>query len=114
MENPEEFNEQLKTFLTMDKQKSKNPPAKNQLVSEEQNQKIISSFEVAEKELNAKILKITLIINDQYPELSKYIEEMPDTIPDEKNSEVTLKNLRSYYESLNTILKKYKPNHPKN
>jgi len=60
-----------------------------------------------EKELNSKILKITMKIQDQYPELSKYIEEMPITIPIEKNPEVTLKNLKAYYDSLNSILTKY-------
>ncbi len=60
-----------------------------------------------EKELNSKILKITMTIRDQHPELSKYIEEMPVTIPDEKDPEVTLKNLREYYDSLNAMLNKY-------
>lgn len=114
LEKPGEFNEQLKTFSTMVKQKSENLPEKNQLVSEGQNQKIISSYEEVENVLNSKILKITLTINDQYPELSKYLEEMPNTIPDEKTPEITLKNLSSYYESLNSILKKYRANHPKN
>ena len=60
-----------------------------------------------EHELNSKILKITMTIKDQYPELSKYIEEMPVTIPDEKNPEITLKNLKAYYDSLNSMLNKY-------
>ena len=34
-----------------------------------------------EKELNADILKKTLMIQEKFPELSKYIEEMPITIP---------------------------------
>ena len=38
-----------------------------------------------ENDINSKILKITMKIRDQYPELSKYIEEMEETIPDEKN-----------------------------
>lgn len=70
-------------------------------------------YEEVEKELNSKTLKITMTIKDQYPELSKYLEEMPDTISDEKDQEITLKNLSSYYESLNSILKKYKSDHPK-
>ncbi len=60
-----------------------------------------------EKEINAKILKITMTIKNQYPELSKYIEEMPITVPDEKNPEITLTNLNMYYDSLNSILNKY-------
>lgn len=61
----------------------------------------------AENEWNEKILKITLRIKDQYPELSKYITEMPETIPDEKDPEVSLKILKAYYESLNSMLNKY-------
>ena len=60
-----------------------------------------------ENELNAKILKITITIKDQHPELSKYIEEMPVTIPDEKHPDITRKNLQEYYDSLNSILNKY-------
>ena len=67
-----------------------------------------------EKELNAKILKITMTIRDQYPELSKYLEEMPITIPDEKNPEITLENLKTYYNSLYSMLNKYiEENHNK-
>lgn len=66
----------------------------------------------SEKDLNAKILKITLTINGQYPELSKYIEEMPETIPDDKNPEITLKNLNTYYDSLTAMLDKYILGHP--
>jgi len=65
-----------------------------------------------EKDLNDKILKITMTIKEKYPELSKYLEEMQETIPDEKNPEITLKNLQTYYESLNSMLKKYLLEHP--
>ena len=64
-----------------------------------------------EEELNADILKITMTIRDNYPELSKYISEMPVTVPDESNPHVNLKNLQDYYDSLNNILKKYTLNH---
>lgn len=66
----------------------------------------------AEKDLNSKILEITLKIKDRYPELSKYIEEMPVTIPDEKTPEITQKNLKAYYDSLNDVLSKYLLEHP--
>lgn len=66
----------------------------------------------AEKDLNSKILEITLKIKDQYPELSKYIEEMPVTIPDEKKPEITQENLKAYYHSLNALLSKYLLEHP--
>jgi hypothetical protein len=68
----------------------------------------------AEKDLNAKILRITMTIRDQYPELSKYLEEMETTIPNEKNPEVSMKNLQTYYDSLNSMLNKYLLEHPNN
>ncbi len=59
-------------------------------------------------DLNAKILKITTTIKDQYPELSQYLEEMPVTIPSEKNPEISRSQLETYYESLVSLLKQYK------
>lgn len=70
--------------------------------------------EEADKDLNSKILQITMKIKDQYPELTKYIEEMPVTIPDEKNPEITPKNLQTYFDSLNSVLNKYLLEHPTN
>ena len=67
----------------------------------------------SEKELNAKILEITLLIQDKYPELSKYLSEMSVSIPDEKNPEIDAENLQKYYESLDQLLKKYILEHPK-
>lgn len=60
-----------------------------------------------EKELNAKILTITMTIKNQYPELSKYLEEIPMTIPDEKKSEITPLHLKQYFESLDSLLNNY-------
>ncbi|MBA3901347.1 MAG: hypothetical protein H0X62_14260 [Bacteroidetes bacterium] len=57
--------------------------------------------------LNGKILAITILINEKYPELSKYIEEMPITIPDEVSPEINAQNLKVYYESLDIMLKAY-------
>jgi len=67
-----------------------------------------------EKEFNSKIMKITMKIMEQHPELYKYIEEMQETIPDDGfgDSEVTLKNLKTYYDSLNTMVNKYVVDHP--
>jgi hypothetical protein len=64
-----------------------------------------------EEELNADILKITMTMRDRYPELTKYISEMPDTIPDGKNPTINIKNLQDYYDSLKQILLKYAPSH---
>ncbi|MFV8373271.1 hypothetical protein [Flavobacterium sp. LB2P74] len=67
-----------------------------------------------EKELNDAILKITMKIRNEYPELSKYLSEMPITIPEISNPEINIKTLSDYYESLENILKKYSPNHNHN
>lgn len=64
-----------------------------------------------ESELNADILKITMIIQEIFPELSKYLVEMPVTIPDDISPEINLKNLKDYYDSLDNLLKKYADNH---
>ena len=63
-----------------------------------------------EKELNAAILKKTLMIQERFPELSKYIEEMPITIP-VNNPEINLKQLTDYYNSLENLIEKYAKNH---
>ncbi|NEW84496.1 MAG: hypothetical protein GZ094_19315 [Mariniphaga sp.] len=60
-----------------------------------------------EKELNAKIMAITTQIKEKHPELSKQLDEMPITIPDESNPEINIKILKEYLDSLNNILKKY-------
>lgn len=63
------------------------------------------------EEINQKILLKTLEIKDKYPELSKYIEEMPITIPDSEMPEITLKNLNEYYNSLKVIETEYALTH---
>lgn len=60
-----------------------------------------------ESYLNDQILTITLNIKEKYPELYQYIEEMPVTIPNKKDPEINRKNLKTYLESLKTLLNKY-------
>lgn len=72
-----------------------------------------NTTEQLEKDLNARILKITMMIMDHYPELSQYLEEMPVTVPSENDPEMNLNLLQSYYESLISLLKKYKVDYPK-
>jgi hypothetical protein len=71
------------------------------------------AYEHIEKDLNSKILEVTMKIKDHYPELSKYLDEMPVTVPSEKDPEITLNQLKTYYESLNSLLNKYKADYPK-
>ena len=66
-----------------------------------------AAFTKEELILNAKILKVTLRIREQYPELIKYLEEVTDTIPCKKDPEITLKNLNAYYETIQTMLNEY-------
>lgn len=70
------------------------------------------SIEQIEKDLNSKILKITMKIKDHYPELFPFLEEMPETVPSENDPEITLNHLKAYYESLNSLLNKYKVESP--
>ncbi len=64
-----------------------------------------------EKELNSKILEITMNIQREYPELTKYLSEMPETIPDEKDHDITIKSLKTYYDSLSVLVNDYKQTH---
>jgi hypothetical protein len=63
-----------------------------------------------EEEINAKILKITMTIQDKYPELSKFLTEMPVSIPNKVHPQINLKNLNDYYLSLEVLLNKYVEN----
>lgn len=60
-----------------------------------------------ENELNKDILKTTMVIKEKYPELEKYIGEMPVTIPDTDDPEINNKSLTAYKESLEALVKKY-------
>ncbi|CAH0997901.1 hypothetical protein EMA8858_04036 [Emticicia aquatica] len=64
-----------------------------------------------EKKLNADILKITMTIQENFPELSKYIVEMPISAPDIATPQINIKILEEYHDSLATLLKDYAVNH---
>lgn len=64
-----------------------------------------------EAQLNADILKITLMIREKYPELSTYISEMPVTVPNVESPEINAKILQDYFDSLNVIFKRYLISH---
>jgi len=67
-----------------------------------------------ELQLNEMILVITNKIRERDPELLKYINEMPLTVPYQENPEITVKTLTSYYESLVVLFEEYENNHDKN
>lgn len=79
----------------------------------DQKQNMETDYVEAEKELNSKILNITLKINEHYPELSQYLEEMPVTLPVDNKPEITLHILSAYYKSLEVLLNTYLEEHPK-
>jgi hypothetical protein len=57
--------------------------------------------------LNDDILKITLKIQTEYPEISAYLTEMPVTIPNVSSPKINISSLSDYYESLKILLKDY-------
>jgi hypothetical protein len=63
-----------------------------------------------ETDLNNDILKTMRTIENKYPELLKYLEEMPVTIPNNNNPEINSKNLKEYSDSLNSLLNNYASN----
>lgn len=65
----------------------------------------------SEKELNSKILDITMTIKEKYPELYEHLGEMPVTLPDIETPEINSKNLGAYYDSLKSLLKNYVHDH---
>ncbi|MDI1318168.1 alpha/beta fold hydrolase [Flavobacterium sp.] len=67
-----------------------------------------------ELELNEMILDITNNIRDKHPELLKFMDEMPITIPYEENPEIVNLTLTNYHESLKVLLKDYEDNTTKN
>ena len=112
IENTYEFNEHLMKFVSSINIKPDKFMKRYQVDSAPLDSEKTSKYEQMERDLNKKILKTTLIIKNKYPELIKYLEEMPDTISTEKDPKITLTVLSSYYESLSSILKKYKLDHP--
>jgi len=64
-----------------------------------------------EAKRNAAILKITAIIQTEFSELVKYLNEMPVTIPDVNNPKISNVILEEYYNTIVSFLRKYKPNH---
>lgn len=64
-----------------------------------------------ESGINNNILKATKEIQEKFPELSKYLTEMPVTIPNIYTPEINSKSLNEYNDSLDILLKKYSTNH---
>ena len=56
-----------------------------------------------EHEWNEKIILMIKNIRQHHPELLKFLDEIPMTIPKENNPQINVKILKEYYESLEKI-----------
>lgn len=64
-----------------------------------------------EQELSQAILNMTMFIKSRYPELTKYLNEMPIKIVYSPGSEYSRSALKDYYSSLEALLERYKITH---
>jgi hypothetical protein len=62
-------------------------------------------------ELNKAIMDTTMKIRAAYPELMKYITEMPVTIPDSKQPQINEAALKDYHHSLVLLFDNYAAGH---
>lgn len=62
-------------------------------------------------EWEEEIMKVTMKIQKQFPELSKYISEMPENFSRTDKKTINKKNLKEYHDSLVEILKEYSKTH---
>jgi len=62
-------------------------------------------------ELEEDIIKITLKIQQEFPELTKYITEIPEKNPVKNPSKIDAKSLKDYYNSLEEIVAEYGKTH---
>ena len=66
---------------------------------------------LSEKEMTEAISRLTLEISEKYPEMVKYIGEMPVTNPDKEHPNINSKVLTDYYNDLLAIMKRYSADH---
>lgn len=63
---------------------------------------------------NRDILEITRDINQKYPELSKFIKEIPQNIVSKSSESITVASLEDYHNSLEELRSKYSKTHVRN
>lgn len=63
------------------------------------------------QELLTKISNITRDIETNYPDVYKYLNENPMTIPNMEHPSVSETELKEYLASLETLLEKYRKDH---
>lgn len=59
------------------------------------------------RQLNSEILMISMKMEETFPELSKYLLEMPVSISYTSKEDISIQNLTDYYGSLDAVLKNY-------
>lgn len=72
----------------------------------------LANYDQVVTDLNAQIMEVMMSIRQEFPELLKFVDEMPITIPDKQHPAITLNNLKSYHTSLVWMLSKYRKDHP--
>jgi len=65
------------------------------------------------QELLAEIAQVTRSIEDHHPELQKYLDENPMTLPEGDSNDVEMDNqaFREYLDSLKELVTKYDKEH---
>lgn len=63
------------------------------------------------EKLNEAIFLTTIRIQEEFPELVKYLEELPETIPSTNEQGVSIEDLEAYLESLNNLILTYSKEH---
>jgi len=66
-----------------------------------------------QNDLNDKIRLTTIKIQEEHPELIKYIKEIPSSFLFKTEKKVNNKALKGYLDSLNRILETYSKEHKK-
>ncbi|UKM66562.1 hypothetical protein GSB9_03152 [Flavobacteriaceae bacterium GSB9] len=61
----------------------------------------------SQNDLNDKIRLITIKIQEEYPELIKYLNEIPRNFLSNKVKGISSKDLKGYLDSLNRLLETY-------
>ena len=65
------------------------------------------------QELTQEIFQLTLTIEQEYPELYRYLDENPITIPKLNHPTMDIKNFSDYLETLKALLKQHIISHQK-
>jgi hypothetical protein len=69
---------------------------------------------LAESEINQKILQLIVKIETSYPELVKFLGEMPIKSIHSPQCHISEEELIEYYESLKSVLEQYSIKHTPN